>query len=113
MEPPGAHQHRRQGTTCAAMVALARPLYCDSGVTLFRQRRGCNGPVMLGRAEEVIVAAGTVMVIVGGALLCAALALALAMLAAVASLVELLPARMQRRSGPSGSSQHANAPERT
>ena len=55
------------------------------------------------------MAPGTVLVIVGGALLCAALALAV--LAAVASLVELLPARLQsRRAHRLDSSQHATAP---
>lgn len=56
---------------------------------------------------------GTVMVVVGGALLCAMLAMALAMLATVASLVELLPARLQGSRAHDGSSRHANAPERT
>jgi hypothetical protein len=66
---------------------------------------------MLGCAKEVVMAPGTVLVIVGGALLCAALALALAVLGAVASVVELLPARLQsRRAHRLDSSQHATAP---
>ncbi|HET9330627.1 MAG TPA: hypothetical protein VFO23_08890 [Steroidobacteraceae bacterium] len=49
----------------------------------------------------------------GGALLCAMLAVMFAMLATVAALVELLPARLQGRRAHDGSSRHANAPERT
>ena len=59
------------------------------------------------------MAPGTVTVIVGGALLCAMLAVMFAMLATVAALVELLPARLQGRRAHDGSSRHANAPERT
>ena len=51
------------------------------------------------------------MVIVGGALLCAALALAVALAATIASLVDLLPARISSAGGHDRhASRHAAAP---
>ena len=73
-----------------AALALARPLSCDSALTLFRQRRGGNGCAMLECGRRHVVAPGTVTMIVAAALLCAGLAVAVTALAAIASLVGLL-----------------------